>query len=414
MITKKSYASTILPYLLVLLPAIFYFAKLNEYALNLPYRDDYDAILQFLIDFKHAHFMAKIGLLFSQHNEHRILSSNLIYAGYYSLFGHINFKALIIIGNAQLVVIFLTLLYFIRKCAPEFWYIPGLLLSLCIFDINSYENLTWAMAAMQNYGVIMLFLGSLYFYDKANTTNQKYLIAAILLQGLCAFSSGNGIIAGFALVLFNLFSANKLAKILSALFFVIFSALYFTHYKFGQPIPTNLTNITIFFMHMVSSHFTYDNYKIAAPIILVAAFLLLPISVKLKFIPNKNVIAILAILLFTGGSMFATSKFRSGNSLHDSYSSRYFIYSNLLAGLLFLLLFIKINKPIARWIVSAVAGLLLLGTYKSNSLYGDGGLARQQNRIQFTDFQDFPYRVHEANIASTACQENIYCIEENK
>ena len=57
---------TFIPYFLnswIFIPAIAYFIKVNEYALNLPYADDYDAVLSFLNKFVTVEFREKLSLL---------------------------------------------------------------------------------------------------------------------------------------------------------------------------------------------------------------------------------------------------------------------------------------------------------------------------------------------------------------
>src|ERR1700743_859724 len=116
----------------IFIPAFLYFRIVDHYAVNIPWSDDYDAILGFLLEFRKAPFGEKIGLLFSQHNEHRILSSRLVYITWQALFGRINFRYLTFIGDTQLLVAFFISIYFIRRCIPRYWSIVAFVWGLCL------------------------------------------------------------------------------------------------------------------------------------------------------------------------------------------------------------------------------------------------------------------------------------------
>src|SRR5258708_39967878 len=105
----------------IFLPVIPYFVILLRNAPNIPIMDDYEVILSFLSNWKQAGFGERMALLFSQSNEHRMLTSRLIYVLYYSLFGNINFRTLIFMADLQLVVIALISVYFIRRCLGRHW-----------------------------------------------------------------------------------------------------------------------------------------------------------------------------------------------------------------------------------------------------------------------------------------------------
>src|SRR6266542_1891938 len=91
----------------IFIPAVMYYAVVSQNVVNIPIMDDYEAILQFLLNFKSASFGEKLALMFSQHAEHRLLFSRIVYVTYYTLFGHVNFKHIIFIADLQLLAIFL-------------------------------------------------------------------------------------------------------------------------------------------------------------------------------------------------------------------------------------------------------------------------------------------------------------------
>ena len=72
------------------------------------------------------------------------------------LTGSVNFRALGIIGNLQLLPIALIGVYFIRKAFDQ-WFWPAFVWMLLIFDLNTYENACMAMYSVANYGVVCYF-----------------------------------------------------------------------------------------------------------------------------------------------------------------------------------------------------------------------------------------------------------------
>src|ERR1039458_9187098 len=86
-------------FILLFLSPIIYFIYVNKYTLNIPWEDDYDAILSFLCNTKKTNGFDNLSLYLSQQNEHRILSSTIIFSLYDHIFGTINFRGLILIGN---------------------------------------------------------------------------------------------------------------------------------------------------------------------------------------------------------------------------------------------------------------------------------------------------------------------------
>ena len=413
---KKGYPQYlifILAFIPAIIPILVYFLVINDYAVNLPYRDDYDAILKFLINLSKSSSLDKISLLFSQHNEHRILSSRLLYYSYYELFTTINLKNIIFIGNAQLIIIFSIFAYFLRKHIILYWGVPILVVSLCIFDINNYENTDWAMACVQNYGVIMFFMLSLLFY---NFNDKRALPLAILAQFICAFSSGNGILAGLSIIFFNLLNKDKVKILCSSISFAVFSGLYFYHY-ISNPNPymgKHVLDMISYFFGLAGAHFGRD-YRIFIGIIL---YLTIPFLIfsNMKFIIKKEITPFLSMLLFITLSICSTSVFRSGGDLsidQASYTIRYLIYPHLLAAILFCILAIRLEQVKIRIYILVCLSIVFIKGYKENYDYGEKGYIRINNRLTTVNY-NYPDSNYAKKIEVEACKSGIYCIEPNR
>jgi hypothetical protein len=404
-------------YIAILIPIFIYFKFVNAYAINMPYRDDYHAILQYLIEYKSLPtFSEKFWKLFALHNEHRIFHSRVLYVAYNSFIGEINFRTIVIIGNLQLLGCFLFLVALIKKIDPQYWYISSFILSLCIFDISSYENIMFAMGSMQNFGVFLFFTAAIFFYQKQSKLS---LFTAVVFQFLCAYASGNGIVAGFLLVLLNILNFNKLKLTVSSIAAIAFTIPYFINYNAPKleavaDAPENtISNMLTYFLHMVGGHYSYDSGVLAGFLVslvfVITAFML----VKNKAKKVQTYAPLIVVILFVLGSMATTSIFRLKLGMLFSYSSRYLIYSHLLNALLFAILASLISKTFVKWSFVIFSTLILINAYKSNYAYGEPGFERQKYRMEIKDLQDSPIKEDYKNILKKACDQKIYCSELN-
>ena len=416
---KSKYFSYLIN-LWIFIPAIIYFNLVNKYAVNFPYQDDYNAILEFLTQFKTASFVDKIALLFSQHADHRILHSRLIYVTYHAIFGKINFIHIIFIANLQLLVIFMVLVHFIKKAIPKYWNVVSLIVGFCLFDPSSYENADFAMCGIQNYGIIMLFIVSLYLYTKSGN---KYLVLAGLVEAICIFSSGNGLICALLITLYLILSKEKTKYITSGIIFVVCSALYYFHYTKAQNLGEVHEAFSViragrFFFHMLGGHFSFD-YGIPIGIsALVLMVVLLPINLKLKFKENTlPLVCVLAVLMATTTTI---ALFRNNQDIGEiaAYSSRYLIYSHSIMAVLFVFLWLKLDGTKFVWPAAAVGAILLIYAYKGNYTYGEGCMEMVKRRLENIPYY-YSNHKEEANakakaIEQAACKEGIYCIQDER
>lgn len=397
-------------YLVIFSPFIIYLSFVQQYALNLPRMDDYDAILNFLNNFKKAQFAEKLSLLFSQHNEHRIFTSRLVYAIYYEVFGHINFRNIIFINAITIFFIYLILVYFIKKLMPVLWPLAALAFSMCIFDINGFENADFAMAGMQNYGVILFFVASIFFYS---LESKKFIPLAALCQVLCIFSSGNGNLGAFLVLLFTIFNKEKTKTITALMCLLIFAPLYYLHYI--KP-PTNFFTLNPskfipYFFHSLGAHFGYHLGFFAGAGLFVSLIGLLPFTDGFK--TKENTLPFVFISGFVICSMGIMSVFRGNLPIEGSQSSRYYIYSHLLVALVFLFILLKLEGKKMQLQIATAMILVLFVLYRKNYNEGKSGFEYFYSSLKNNEF-DYPDKPWAKQITDEACQLHIYCIGEER
>ena len=402
-----------LKYPLVLIPCIVFFIIISCYAVNIPDIDDYDAILDFLCSYKLATGIDHFFLLFNQQNEHRLLASKAMYVLYYYLFNGVNFRSIIFLGDLQLVVILAILTSFIRQVFPTNWFPLSLILSICLFDLNNWENADFAMAAMQNFGIIMLFLISLYFYNKDKKWG-KYVGA--LFQVITLFSSGNGLMAGLVLCFFNIMKKDRLGMILSIVTFAIFTPMYFIHYQHPETAPNielNPVKLTKFTLYYLSGHVLFRNYLVAVAAgvpVLVALLLSFPFQ-KRTFI-KKEMLPLACTVLFVLMSMAIVIVFRG------YITSRYRIYPDILLPIIVIFICYKLNGRRMFNIVSTISIVLLLLVYINNmndSIKNLANLKKDLTHLKYVYPSSIkPDNIRGAKFAEKSCELQIYCIEQHR
>lgn len=394
-------------YIAIFLPAVLYFIVLDRYALNYPVADDYNAIIQFLCEFRNASFGQKFSLLFSQHNEHRILFSRIVYVLFDWLPGLINMRAIIMVGNLQILVSFLFFLHFIKKALPNTWQLPAFVGSLCFFDLSNWEIGYSPMGSVANYSVIMLFFASMYFYSRQ--TSRAFFLA-VFFHVLTFFSLGNGIVAAGALIAFAIFNRDKRAIITTTIVTLICAAIYFSGYSLmgSASLTLSVSGAALFFLRYMSGHFFFFDMSsvfpvIAGLVICLSAIFLLPLTRNLRVPEGYSFF--FALLLFAVGSALLTSIFRSALSPLPSY--RYLIYAHFVFAVVTVFLFRKLRGSYSRRFFFTFIYFLILN-YLVNVHVGVSNYDSTRRWILSKDVQH-PDEEGARREVSRACKLNIYC-----
>jgi len=393
----------------VFIPVFLYFRIALRYSVNIPWSDDYDAILGWLIHFKAAPYTEKILLLFDQHNEHRLFASRLIYVLYNYVIGPVNFRVLTFIGNLQLVVVYCISIYFIYKALPKYWTIPAFIWGLCLFDLNSYENGGVAMTSIANNGVIMYFFLSLFFYSLGD--KHRYLVLALFCQFLCIYSNGNGMIGALFITGYTFLLKARVRFRFSLITTLIFSPLYFLHY-YAPPherIPgLNWYHPVGFFLHMAGSHFSVEHSLLFAFAVGVALLFTLPFR-SLWDRSEPRLLPFWAILGFVVATMAAAGAFRSNVQGVLYYDSKYMVYTNLLATLTFFFVFRQLQTiPLLLWSGTATMIIIMFIAYHGNYESGKGNFSLENYKLTHWNYY-YPDSSRARLISEEACKAGVYC-----
>lgn len=183
----------ILATLLILFPIAVFYLVFQKYAVNIPHWDDF-AIRNTLAKMLETDsFSEKISLLFSQHNEHRILLTRLSAWIIYLLQGTLNLKSLMFIGFLALVSLLVIFFQVSKKYnSPLLAFVP---VSFILFNVGLFENTFWGMASVQNFGVIFFaFLTFYWLVFSIENQYKNYFYFALFSCFIGVFTSSNGII----------------------------------------------------------------------------------------------------------------------------------------------------------------------------------------------------------------------------
>src|ERR1700751_3390409 len=96
---------------LICLPIVTFYILLSRELVNLPFLDDYSAILDFLNQWTKLHSAHEkvLGVLIAQHNEYKIMFANAIFVMQYAMLGRVNFVILAVLGNLFVLFLFAVL-----------------------------------------------------------------------------------------------------------------------------------------------------------------------------------------------------------------------------------------------------------------------------------------------------------------
>lgn len=137
------------------LPFVVHLAIVVAYAVNVPHADDYDVILWSFERWERARGAGEhVEVLIHQHNEHRLLLVRLVCFADRFVFGDLDFRRLILYGNAAWCAAVGMLVWSLRRrYAWSAWELAPI--SYLMFTSNHYDNYLWATSAIQNYGLFL-------------------------------------------------------------------------------------------------------------------------------------------------------------------------------------------------------------------------------------------------------------------
>lgn len=364
--------------LVLLVPVLVYGWVFSRYAINIPKFEDH-ALKGFLLNLEKAGSLRDwVYEFFRQHNEHRIVYDRFITWLDYSLTGKLNYIHLMVVGNLSLVLLLAVFVRALQKAGAAVW--TALPVALLLFNLSQWENMFWAMAALQNFTVVALALAT--FYELAFQNRVGWL--AVGLAVLATITSGNGLIiwpVGL-LLLFLRQDYGGVMRWLAAL--AVSFRLYFLYYEKppGNPVDSGTLlqkmHGWLLFNGAAAEALPFQDF-LRSCTVLGAVLLGITAVLSLRFLwqhlRGRQLSAwqlfFLSTAAFVVGSGLMVALNRVGFGLVTLTTSRYKVYSLTLLALLFTY-WISQSPPSRRLIRAGLAtGFSFLIAFFSYTAYLD-------------------------------------------
>ncbi|OGF51070.1 MAG: hypothetical protein A2231_13115 [Candidatus Firestonebacteria bacterium RIFOXYA2_FULL_40_8] len=341
--------------LALLVPLVFYYLTVYLYAVNVPLSDDFPTVLGFLTSFFSLNSLSeKLRLLFSQHNEYRIVLSRLVSLLVYKINGVIDFRILIFTGNIMLLPALYAVYSSFKKNKDKLkYFLPAVFVIAVPQFIGS---IFWTTSALQNISCLAFSLITFALLKKEGALRTLTAFAFALLA---VFSSGNGLLLLPAVIFFLLITKRKK----TAFYWSAGTLFVLLGYFYGYTTPVhekvyyavNPLSIVEFFFIFLGSPVVFSvgymksllganaeliirSLSIISGGAVIAYFIYLT---KKKYYRANPVIFIVFILFFITAAAAAVT--RSGIGPMQAFASRYRIIPLFLFALVYLS-FIEITK----------------------------------------------------------------------
>jgi hypothetical protein len=176
---------------IALLPAAFITARVISASRDVVYWDEFDTALSLILQLDHGMgWRQVVTRLFEVSNEHRMVTSRLMFATGYWLTGTVDFAVISFTGNVSLLFLCALLIWSVKTIERRLRL--GVVLAMVMFQLQHYENFLWSGSSIDHFQVVML--AGVTVVGLARRTRPGLVIAAIGAV-LATFTLAHGIIA---------------------------------------------------------------------------------------------------------------------------------------------------------------------------------------------------------------------------
>jgi len=214
------------------LPVAIYILVFHSVALNVNYvAFDDIVILGIIPKFENASWLQRWRQLTELFPEHRLVFSRSVILLLYYAFGKVNLTWPMMIANVCWGLCVFIFYKAFEKNKLSFWYfVPVIWLW---FNIQSFENIFWAVSSLCNFGVILFVLSALYFtcYRPQQTAISMFFAVT------ATFTYGNGLMVFPIIGLLYLITGRHKQFLITLIIALVTSAIYFSDFT---PITQNL------------------------------------------------------------------------------------------------------------------------------------------------------------------------------
>jgi hypothetical protein len=168
---------------------VLYIASLTiAFSRNIVFWDEFDTALDLILRIDAgADWNELLRRFVAINNEHRTVTSRLLFAASYWLTGTVNFHVIGAIGNLFHVGTCVILIHAVRGWERRIR--MGVLLAFLMFQLEHFESFIWSGASIDHFQVVMLVVGAL--AALAHSTRRS-VVLAVVLGLLAAFTLAHG------------------------------------------------------------------------------------------------------------------------------------------------------------------------------------------------------------------------------
>lgn len=176
--------------LVSLLPAAYVFSRAAEATANVVYWDEFDTALALVLRLQDGVTPgALVSELFAMNNEHRMVTSRLLFATMFALTGTVNFSVISAIGNATLVALIVLLV--VNAGTPLRRVQMTAFLGLLMFQLQHFENFLWSGSSIDHFQVVLL--AAVAMVALARRTRRGMVVGGIF-AALATFTLAHGLL----------------------------------------------------------------------------------------------------------------------------------------------------------------------------------------------------------------------------
>lgn len=185
--------------LLASLPVLYIAVQIAFTSRNIVFQDEFDTALALLLRLQEgAGWRDLWDRLFALSNEHRTVTSRILFAAGYWITGTVNFHVVGAIGNA---FIFGACAVLIVAAGPRERRVRlGVVLAFLIFQLENFENFIWSGASIDHFQIVLLAVGT--FFALGRRSRGGLALAALLAtaatftlaHGLAVWAVGAGLL----------------------------------------------------------------------------------------------------------------------------------------------------------------------------------------------------------------------------
>jgi hypothetical protein len=363
---------------LIFLPVLIYFYSIHVYATNIPFSDDYIHYLDQIISIIQVDTLSeKFAVLFSNSLQTLLLFNKISILLIYSIWGEINLKIFIFIGNSAL----LGSLFFLYKTLPEnrekiFLVFPVVLI---LFQLKpNWIHLASGLNLGYHFGLLSTGL-TFYLLEKKQT---KYVFIAGIFAANSLLTTGSGVVTlatGWLILIIQKRFRLALAWFFTTLIilFTFFFWSNLTDDSLSIPSLNDLTDVGVFFISFLGAAFSFKSQAVIFIFGTLIVFYFIFLIYKKYYLTNLTIFSFMVYIILVAAMV---ALYRSELGAGAVFADRYKIFSLFMSALIYISIVDLVYSGLNRKWIFLVCMIMITGLIYFVS-YAEG-----KNKLAFSKY----------------------------